>query len=214
MPLSTSLETYKGLGAPLVGKMEFRGTSLVAADDFMTLTASSGNTGDLLVLRSFVADGSTSTATELFVVNSSGVLAQYQVGVTAASSASSALSITAGQTGQVILLPGFSSGVTVGLPAPALGLTYKFFAQDPSSLVTISASVGAAFIDLGVSSAAGSSNQAIVTASTIGVYAIELVAISTLRWAAFPHITVSSAFTSLSPVGDVLGRWVIGSTIA
>jgi hypothetical protein len=60
--MTVGSSTYKGLGVPLNGEIEFKQDT--AATDFITLTGDSSISGDFLVCRT--------GSTEMFVINSSG----------------------------------------------------------------------------------------------------------------------------------------------
>jgi hypothetical protein len=63
--MATGSDTYKGLAVPLLGDFQIR--QRTAATDVMTITGASSQSGDFIVCES-------STGTEYFVVNSSGVI--------------------------------------------------------------------------------------------------------------------------------------------
>lgn len=115
-----------GESVSLQGESEIRQQS--SAADALTITLASGVTstagGQGLVVRRFAPEGA-SGGTEAFVVEYDGVRGRRHI--VAMSSASSAITLSASDSGGFIVVPGFSSGATITLPAVAAGLSYELY---------------------------------------------------------------------------------------
>lgn len=88
--MATGSTTFMGLGMPLSGEAQM--TATTAANDVLTLTGASGQTGDFLVCES-------SADAEKFVVASTGRIATMVIGTVALASLASNASATVALSG-------------------------------------------------------------------------------------------------------------------
>jgi len=209
-------KSYMGQAPALYGESEI--VQQASGADVLTITGHSSMASDFLVLRTNVTLGSTRGDTEKFVVGSSGeVRTQQQLVATFSTTVlgnSTVPPLSATRSGQTIYVAGFSSGVTLTLPAAAAGLCYNIVVgPGNASVVTVSATAGGDIIRPPGASG-GTSAQALEAVST-RVSRLKLTAINATSWLAEENLHISSAWTSGNDhLGDIGGRWVIGSTIA
>ena len=97
-----------------------------AADDILTIQGSSAHTGDLFNISTYKA-GRTDETGEVVNVDSSGAMRVGKVQVVAIASGSTAYTVLSSNSGKYHIVPGFSSGAKITLPAHDEGLNYKFF---------------------------------------------------------------------------------------
>ena len=88
--MATGSSTFMGLGMPLFGEANMTGAT--AANDILTMTGASGQTGDFLVCES-------SAGAEGFVVSSTGRIATMVLGTVALATLASNASATVALTG-------------------------------------------------------------------------------------------------------------------
>jgi len=197
-----------GNAVPLTGEAEMRLAS--SGTDALTITghSSMSTAADFLVLRSYVPEGTTGGATEKFVIGSSGSIRLHKRSLQLGSTASTAPTLGASQSGQVWSFGGFDTGIRVLLPAPVRGLNYTIIqASGCSGPVAVSATRGTN-AEIRAPSAGGSQlSTALVVAapSSVAGMAAVFVAISTLTWQMFPAI---NGVQGASAVGaDPSGMW-------
>jgi hypothetical protein len=137
-----------GGAVPLLGESEIRQQS--SAADALTITLASGVTstagGQGFVVRRWVAEGTSGGGVEPFAVEYDGVRGRRHI--VALSSASTAITISASQSGALITVPGFTSGATITLPAMEAGLSYEFYVAGTvsSGIITISAATAGTLV--------------------------------------------------------------------
>lgn len=195
-----------GNSVPLSGGAEMRGES--SGLDALTITghSSMSTAADFLVLRADAPEGTTGSRTEKFSIGSSGQLRQYKRHVVDAATATTTPSLGASQSGQVLQLAHFSSGVRVLLPAPVLGLTYTIVVgADNASVVSVSSTRGTSAEIRAPFRGSGLSTALVVgPPTTIAGMAAVFIAVSTLTWQMFPAI---NGVEGASATGLLSGCW-------
>ncbi len=204
-----------GAAVPLYGESEIRQQS--SGVDVLTITGHSSMAAgaDFLALRGNVPEGSTIATTERFVVGSSGQLRTHQKLVVAHSTVidgnSTLGALSATNSGQVHTYGGFSSGLTVALPAAAAGLMFTIVQEGAmAGALTITSTAGgdirAPFLASGLST-----GQAVTPPTTVAGMAAVFLAVNATTWQMLPAI---NGIQGSSAVGSISGCWIAGSTIA
>lgn len=136
--------TYKGIAVPLFGESEISGTSTPSSvgQDMLTLTASSGNTADFMVFRTYLGkpgDASSkgmndqlpvADTADKFRVGASGVWFRFAPKALTTQSNDADLSLSTADSGKFHTIGDNSSGLGIQLPTPTSGL---FFFLQPSA---------------------------------------------------------------------------------
>ena len=210
-------QSYMGLAPALEGESEIRAKT--TAVDILTITQSSGNDANYLVLRANIAQGSTATSADQFRIDSSGGLAQFKfaVNTTTLTTTSTAVSIGSTQSGQFFVgsSAGWSSGAKITLPAPTAGAFYTImFQAAATSVATIIEATTAGTVDILI----GAGSDA---ATTVGLNAnslagemgacISFLGLSASRYMALPFASVSSAYNSDAAASLVLA-WDVATS--
>lgn len=198
---------------PLSGEAEVRLAS--SGTDALTVTghSSMSTAADFLVLRTNVVEGTTGGGNyERFVVGSSGELKNYKKytvvsATTVGGTGTTSPTLSATQSGQVIVYQGWSSGPRVLLPAPEPGLV--FTVVQASGLtghpVHVSATRGASAEIRAPFRGSGLSTALVVGApTTVAGMAAVFVAVSTLVWQLLPVI---NGIEGASAGGEISGCW-------
>ena len=199
---------------PLSGEAEMRSAS--SGTDLLTMTGhSSQSTGaDFLVLRTNVVEGTTGGGNyERFVVGSSGELKNYKDYVvvsatTIGGTGTTAPTLGASQSGQVIVYQNWSSGPRVLLPAPEPGLVFTVIQASglTGHALHVSATRGASAEIRAPFRGSGLSTALVVGApTTVAGMAAMFVAVSTLVWQLFPAINGTQGTSAVA--SDLSGMW-------
>jgi hypothetical protein len=161
--------------------------------DGVTITghSSMSTAANFLVLRAFDEAGATRADMERFVVGSSGEIRTHQKSVVNVSTASTAPTLGASQSGGVFVLGNWTSGPRVLLPAPERGLVYTIIqasggtshALHVSATRGTNAKIRAPFRGSGVSTA-----LVVGAPTTVAGMGAVFLAISTLTWQMFPAL--------------------------
>ena len=196
-----------GNAVPLSGEAEMRLAS--SGLDGLTITghSSMSTAADFLVLRSFTSEASTGSGTEKFVIGSSGQLRTSKRYAVVDSTASTAPTLGASQSGQVHIYAGYPDGCRVLLPAPAPGLTYTVIqgSANDTAGIAVSATRGTAAEIRAPFRGSGLSTALVVGApTTVAGMAAVFVAVSTLVWQLFPAI---NGLSGTSATGEISGPW-------
>lgn len=196
-----------GNALPLSGEAEMRLAS--SGLDGLTITghSSMSTAANFLVLRAFDDAGATRADMERFVVGSSGEIRTHQKSITALSTASTAPTLGASQSGGVFLAGGWTSGPRVLLPAPERGLNYTIIQTSggTSHALHVSASRGTNAEIRAPFRGSGLSTAIVVGApTTVAGMGAVFVAVSTLTWQMFPFI---NGVEGASGPKEVSGAW-------
>ena len=97
-----------------------------SAVDVLTIQGHSAQAGDLLCVGTHNAH-STSDANEKFTISKDGTVYSKLRPIVAIGSGSTAYTVLSSNSGKVHIVPGFSSGAKITLPAHADGLNYEFY---------------------------------------------------------------------------------------
>jgi len=208
MSFSSNPNSYKGLAVPLDGESKIQ---QVSTKDVLTFEHSTANAGRFITFRDSInsslnGNGSTLTASDLAWVNSNGVFVSANL-VENASSASSVVTLTTEQNNEIIVVPGFSSGMSVQLPAPTAGLKFTIVQSTGHTStpmqVLASSDVDMLFAGGGKSSMATTAIGAVAQTTAQGASA-DFIGLSAVRWLIIPHINV---LDGSSAVAEASGGW-------
>jgi hypothetical protein len=97
-----------------------------SATDILTIEGHSSQAGDLLNVGTYKA-ASTDNTGETFSVSASGATRIGIVPTVAIASGSTAYTVLSSNSGKAHIVPGFSSGAAITMPAHSAGLNYKFY---------------------------------------------------------------------------------------
>ena len=239
--MGRGIDTYRGLAAPLNGNFNLKQLSTVnaaeASSDFVTLTHSSGNLGNFLVLRDLptsVEGGEESTviASDLLRMNAGGGIA----GVSTVSGdniiSGMRRTVTTVATGTTIVSPGSADSGTIyhfigvvaerslALPAnPTRGDFYDVImdsSQAASSdlIITTSNDSSADIWMVNIGDGLVSTVQAIQPSTEPGAR-VTLTALSSIRWMADAPPYFASSYTSAVFTTNTFGNlWSSATSIA
>lgn len=122
MPNVGNKSGMPGGSVPLFGEAEIQAQT--TGVNILTLTAPSTMDANYLVLRGNVAVGSTSTASDKFVVSSAGVITKGGFGNSTTSSGGA--TIGSSMSGTIYQLTGTTAAAAITLPTPHAGAYYGF----------------------------------------------------------------------------------------
>lgn len=103
-----------------------------SAPDVLTIQGSSDQVGDILAISTYKS-ASTDDSGEVFSVSASGATQIGKLPTVAIGSGSTAYSVLSSNSGKPHIVPGFSSGAKITMPAHAAGLNYKFYIKAVTS---------------------------------------------------------------------------------
>jgi hypothetical protein len=110
-----------------------------SAPDVLTIQGHSTQVGDLLCVGTHNADP-TSDANEKFTISKDGTVYSKLKPIVEVGSGSTAYTVLSSNSGKAHIVPGFSSGATITLPAHDDGLNYEFYIR------AVTASGGLSFV--------------------------------------------------------------------
>ena len=205
---------------PLSGEAEMRIASSGLDGLTMTGHSSMSTAADFLVLRTYVPEGTTGSASEKFSIGSSGQLRQYKQSVLNLTSGANAgqwgttfstlITLGTSDSGKVIAFNTFTSALRVALPAPNPGLTFTIIQASGCSVVGVSATHAGAYDIRAPFRGSGLSTASVVSPpTTVAGAAAVFVAISTVTWQLFPAI---NGIEGASAGGEISGCWIVGTS--
>jgi hypothetical protein len=103
-----------------------------SAPDVLTIQGSSDQVGDLLTVSTYKVN-STDDSGEVFSVSATGATQIGKLPTVAITSGSTAYTVLSSNSGKPHIVPGFSSGAAITMPAHAAGLNYKFYIKAVTS---------------------------------------------------------------------------------
>ena len=210
----------EGNALPLSGETEMRIAS--SGTDGLTITghSSMSTAADFLVLRTYVPEGTTGSASEKFVVGSSGELKQFQYSVLNLTSGanvgqwpstfSTVITLGASDSGKVFNFAGFASALRINLPAPTPGLNFTIVQSSAATVLNVSATNAGGYDIRAPFRGSGLSTASVVSPpTTIAGMAAVFIAVSTLTWQLFPAI---NGIEGASAGGEISGCWISGTS--
>ena len=211
----------EGNALPLSGETEMRMAS--SGTDALTITghSSMSTAADFLVLRTFVPEGTTGSASEKFVIGSSGELRQFKysaLNLTSGANAgqwpstfSTVITLGASDSGKVLNFAGFASALRVNLPAPTPGMVFTIIsASAHGAIMNVSATNAGAYDIRAPFRGSGLSTASVVSPpTTVAGMAAVFLAVSTLTWQLFPAI---NGIQGTSATGEISGCWISGTS--
>src|SRR3990167_11253866 len=186
----------------------------------MTALSSMSTAADFLVLRTYVAEGTTGSASEKFVIGSSGQLRQFKysaLNLTSGANAgqwgstfSTVITLGSSDSGKVLNFSGFASALRIALPAPTPGMVFTIVQSSGCSVVGVSATHAGAYDIRAPFRGSGLSTASVVSPpTTIAGMAAVFIAVSTLTWQLFPAI---NGIEGASAGGEISGCWISGTS--
>jgi hypothetical protein len=100
--------------------------------DVVTIEGHSSQAGDLVAIGTYNVSA-TSDSNEKFIISSSGATQIRMKPIVAIASGSTAYTVLSSNSGSVHIVPGFSSGATITMPAHKDGLNYEFYIRAVTS---------------------------------------------------------------------------------
>ena len=213
--MTVGINSYKGLGVPRYGESEMRQET---SADMLTMTQSTLDGGDFLVLRSNVPEGSTVTGLDVYSISSAGAEAG---GVQPVITLTTAVDfqITSTMSGSLLHMPG-GNATSMGVllpknPRPGFWFDLYLSSQVDEGDVTLkSTGDSSARISIVGLTSLVSTVKNITPLSTIPG-GIRVVAVSSILWWARHEFAYAPAGSTNTVDNDLtLGLWGVGATAA